>query len=415
MLELEGVFFDDPASPHPEPKTDLPSQETHLGEGDPRDVLPPYEPLPRRPLTPHSPSGKGKAATEAESLNMAKAEHAGLALRLREHTAGVTVLAVSPDGRWIAGGTNDSAVAVWDASSGECAEVRTVGGAVASLVFAGDSARYAVGAGETATVFLVQTPESAVVLPGAVQTIVCPAFHPADSTRLATAGPDNSVVLWDAACGARVRTYAGHSALVSALAFSHDGARLLSGGVDERVVVWDVASGAVLHDVAGHDSVIWAVAASADGRRYVSCTDDGAARVFSARTGAVLAVLGACAGPVWAVRFSPSGAHVLALASDSSARVYDSWTGELLFDVPSDGAAEQARGAAFSPDGQWLAARAGSTAIKVWNAAEKRLVRTLELPVENLNAIMFMPDSQGLVSSVGDDQIILWTAVTDET
>jgi WD40 repeat protein len=60
---------------------------------------------------------------------------------------------------------------------------------------------------------------------------------------LASASYDDTVRLWDAATGAALQTFKGHSDSVGAVAFSPDGKQLASASRDKTVRLWDAATG----------------------------------------------------------------------------------------------------------------------------------------------------------------------------
>ena len=76
------------------------------------------------------------------------------------------------------------------------------------------------------------------MLRGHTDSVFGAAFHP-DGTRLATAGRDRAIWLWDLARGEDVARLQGHTGFVWSLAFSPDGATLASGSGDATVRLWD--------------------------------------------------------------------------------------------------------------------------------------------------------------------------------
>ena len=64
------------------------------------------------------------------------------------------------------------------------------------------------------------------------------AFSP-DGKRLAFAGMDRTVKVWDAATGQATLTLKGHTGMVLGVAFSPDGKRLASASWDGTVKIWD--------------------------------------------------------------------------------------------------------------------------------------------------------------------------------
>ena len=65
------------------------------------------------------------------------------------------------------------------------------------------------------------------------------AFSP--DGRLASAGLDWFVKLWNLETGVDYRTYRGHTDRVFAVAFSADGKKLASASADHTVRIWDVS------------------------------------------------------------------------------------------------------------------------------------------------------------------------------
>jgi hypothetical protein len=78
------------------------------------------------------------------------------------------------------------------------------------------------------------------VLRGHTDEVFAAAFHP-DGKRLATAGRDGAVWLWDLARREPVVRLPGHKSYIWSLAFSPDGATLASGSGDGTVRLWDTA------------------------------------------------------------------------------------------------------------------------------------------------------------------------------
>ncbi len=83
--------------------------------------------------------------------------------------------------------------------------------------------------------------------------------------KLAAAGGNGTIWLWDLATGVEVARLEGHASKVSALAVLPDG-RLASGSWDKTVRLWDVVSGTETARLEGHTDGVNALAVLPDGR-----------------------------------------------------------------------------------------------------------------------------------------------------
>ena len=91
---------------------------------------------------------------------------------------------------------------------------------------------------------------------------------------MASGSDDRTIRLWDVATGTEKQTLTGHTAQVTALAFSPDGKFLVSGSEDLRVKIWDIAGGKEVRTITsvGH---VPAVVFSKDGKRILAWAPDG--------------------------------------------------------------------------------------------------------------------------------------------
>jgi WD40 repeat protein len=197
------------------------------------------------------------------------------------------------------------------------------------------------------------------------------AFSP-DGKFLASASHDATVKVWDLTGGDRfqgdlgkeTKTLRVHAAgWVEGLAFTPDGGRLVSAGRDKTVRVWDPVTGEELRSLAGHTAPLTAVALSPDGRRLASCGQDGGIRVWDAATWEQVLHLQGHNGTVTSLAFGPDGRRLISGGVDKTVRVWDLRTGKEALQLRNH--SYPVRGVAFSPDGRRLAAASRETAVLV--------------------------------------------------
>lgn len=204
-------------------------------------------------------------------------------------------------------------------------------------------------------------------------------------------------------------TYTGvalaHETGLTAAAFSPDASRVATAGGDGIVRVWDVAAAKVILELKGHEGAVLGVAYSPDGGKIASSAEDKTARVFDAATGRELAVMKGHAQPIMDVSFSPDGGRIVTAGGDLTMRVWDVATGKELLQIwgPENVIYE----ASFSADGTAIVAGTYERVLRIFNAADGIQKRATTLPDWG-GAAAFSPDGKKIVTGNYDDTAYVW-------
>ena len=100
-----------------------------------------------------------------------------------------------------------------------------------------------------------------------------------DASRIAVAGDDPAIKVFDSATGQLVQSLRGHTFTVRDLAYSPDGARLASAGLDGNILLWDTKSGRLILSFEMGSPAL-GVAWSPDGTKLATLTETGAIKIW---------------------------------------------------------------------------------------------------------------------------------------
>jgi WD40 repeat protein/tRNA A-37 threonylcarbamoyl transferase component Bud32 len=242
-------------------------------------------------------------------------------------------------------------------------------------------------------------------LTGHTQEVGSVSYRP-DGLRIASAGSDRTVRVWDARTGKATRSLEGHTDRAHSVSYSPDGTRLVSASADRTVRVWDAGSGAPLLTLKGHTDRVWSARFSPDNSRIASAGADGTVRVWDARTGEELLTLEGHTDSVRSVCFSPDGSRIASASADGTVRVWEARKGEEL--LTFEGHAESVRCVCFSPDGGKIASGSEDHTVKVWDARTGNELLTLQGHNDHVTSVSFAPDGSRLASASEDRTVKVW-------
>jgi len=283
--------------------------------------------------------------------------------------------AFHPNGNWVALGTTDGAIVIWDVSTGrELRRMKEHTGMVASVDFS------------------------------------------ADGSLLASGSADKTVIVWESATGKVEHRLTDHTGEVTGVAFADYGAWLFTGSLDGRVWMWDASDGSQVAYIQGKSGAT-GIAYSTT-RLLAIAREDGTVLVPDWMTQKDKYFMRAypdlkqgeftfqVLNPRLA--FSPDGSLLACPAlfmqpaqKTGKAYVWDMKNGELVSEIPGN-----PRAVAFSPDGKRLAVGQTTGVIEMWDAQGKQ--KALAFQGEgSIWDLAFSPDGKRLVA-VGTGQVQVW-------
>jgi len=334
---------------------------------------------------------------------------------LRGHRDQVCATAISPNGRYVASGSEAGELRLWDLASGRLEHVfKGHAKAVRDVAFSPDSRLLASASFDRSVrLWNVAERQPARVLKGHTGWVFSLSFAP-DGMLLASAGGDKAIWLWDVSTGTTRRVIRGHSKPVPfwSVDFSPDGQSLVTTGRDGGLRLWNVASGEQRKIITGDTRVFRDARFSPDGRSLAVASHDGTVRLWDLDSGQPSQKLEGHASQVWSVDFSPDGRLLATVSVDQNIRLW-----ALRSQVPRASRGQHGRigphsaavaGVALSPDGQLIASASHDQTIRLWDFASGTPQRVLSGHRAPIADVSFSPDGKTLASASYDKTVRLW-------
>lgn len=346
-------------------------------------------------------------------------------------------LALSADGKRCASGGWDGVARVWDLATGQPQwEFRHGGLYVHAVAFSPDGRWLATGSDDpTGYVQLwdLQEGRRAAILEGHTDAVLSVTFN-RDGTRLLTAGYDKSARLWNVATRQPLKTYQGHTWWVWQAVFAPDQQRFVTVGQDGIALVWNAESGERSPPFTGHQGPVYCAAFTSDGasivtggydRQLLVWKTDGLKPFRFRNLGAgepvkpdpEYQVLGRHDASIRSLSVSQDGHLLLSGGQDNTVRLWDLSSGRNL--QTFRGHDSWIRGVAFGTDGRTLLSASQDATLRTWSLsgyAELRSIQGRELNghADAILAARYSPDQSLVVTASRDRTARTWDALTGE-
>jgi WD40 repeat protein len=200
----------------------------------------------------------------------------------------VLSLAFSPDGSRLAAGGGEASrsgeLTIW--KTADWTVERTIEDAhsdtVYGLDFSADGRFLASGSADKfLKVFNVETGEHVRSYEGHTHHVMDVSWK-ADRTSLVSAGADNVLKVWNAETGEQLRTISTHKKQVTSVEYIGLQDNFVSSSGDKRIVLQQAGDGKAVREFPGSSDYVYCSSVTADGKVVVAGGEDGVVRVWNA-------------------------------------------------------------------------------------------------------------------------------------
>jgi WD40 repeat protein/serine/threonine protein kinase len=325
---------------------------------------------------------------------------------------GVSAIAWSPDGRWLATASSDETAQVWDAESQLAVTPPLPNrGSVLALAWSPDSRRLATGSwDQRARIWDVARlqPTPPLRHDGVVGAV---AWSP-DGRRLATASWDNTARVWDANSGRPVTPPLRHDGTVNTVAWSAEGKWLATASDDKTARVWNADSGQPVTPSLAHSGRVTLLAWSPAGTQLATASDDHTTHVWSTDTGHEVTSLLTYHGGITALVWGSSGRRIATVELDGSVRLWDAARGQAI--TPSLQYPSRIAAMAWSPDGRRVAIAGEDATARVWDAVSGQPLTPPLAHGSDVYAVAWSPDGKRVATGIVNGKALIWDSATGE-
>jgi len=310
-------------------------------------------------------------------------------------------MALHPDEKILATGTNKGKVQLWDMESGE--EIKKIDGHnefVCSVKNSPDGKTIASASGDM-TVKIWDSRNGKYLKNIFMKTVANGLCYSPDGKDIAAGGNTKIIYVFDMETWKIKLKLAGHSGAVARIVYSPDGKQIASSGVDKQVKIWDAQTGKELYS-AKYKYTIFTIAYSPDGKTLAVGGEGKQITFIDTETGKQTGKLANKPNVIW-LAYSPDGLNLTAGCTDSKIRIWDLNKKKLKYTL--SGHKRSLATVIYSKDGSKLYSSGWDGALCVWDALKGKLLVKKDLTYNTIYELSIHPDGDKITFGSHDADI----------
>jgi predicted NACHT family NTPase len=353
-----------------------------------------------------SPDGQTIAFDDYKSIFLQSINGNSLGI-LEGHDDWVYSMAFSQDGNFLASGSRDTKVKIWDVASRTC--VATLEGhtnTVHAAAFSPTQLIVATGGFDSSLrLWDITSATPLKIFQGDMTWIRAVRFQVEASTIVS--GDDNGdIKIWDMnqrRCTALMR---GHTKAIYSICSSNDNELVISSGYDKTIRIWSLTN-YQCQKVLQAESTVFSVALCADKSMFATGHHSSIIKLWNTASGECIRNFEGHTGWVKSVQFSPNEQLLASCSSDKTVRVWNVSNGNCLqvLNLYSD----YLLSVAFHSSGKWLATGGYEGVVRILSLETAGCIGELQGHGSWIRCIAFQPNSDLLASAGNDATIRLWS------
>lgn len=229
---------------------------------------------------------------------------------------------------------------------------------------------------------------------------------------LISGGWDKLIKIWNPSTKTLVKSFKGHTAVVTSVAFTPNSTQVVSGSSDGTVKIWDAASAKLMRSISVGPTIS-SIAVSPDGLTIASADYAYNVCLWQLSNGKAIKTLKGHTDRVLTLAFSPDGKTLASGAVDTTIRLWDMSGGasKAYCKATLRGHLGEVSSLAFFKDGV-LASTSLDTTVRLWDVTALKLLNTAALPPSwsclGFHSIAVSPDGMKIATGSDDSYYMVW-------